>query len=127
VFCSNRGQRGGCGRTFALFLAEVLPRHSVTATLLWQVLVGWLAGAAVQTAVTSLHAQFSLESFYRLVRRVRARLDVLRVALSRERPAPASAHADALGQTVAHLAAVFPSPASPLAAWQHHFQRPLLG
>ena len=27
VWCSNRGQRGGCGRSFSLFLAGVLPRH----------------------------------------------------------------------------------------------------
>ena len=28
VWCSNRGQRGGCGRTVSLFLAVMLPRHS---------------------------------------------------------------------------------------------------
>lgn len=26
VWCCDRGQRGGCGRTFAIFLADVLPR-----------------------------------------------------------------------------------------------------
>jgi hypothetical protein len=28
AFCSDRGQRGGCGRTVSLFLAVMLPRHS---------------------------------------------------------------------------------------------------
>ncbi len=26
VWCSNRGRRGGCGRSFPIFLAGVLPR-----------------------------------------------------------------------------------------------------
>jgi hypothetical protein len=35
VDCSNRGLRGGCGRTFAFFLADILPRHTLTAALVW--------------------------------------------------------------------------------------------
>jgi len=38
VFCSDRGQRGGCGKTFPLFFAEVLPRHTFPASLLWALL-----------------------------------------------------------------------------------------
>ena len=38
VFCSNRGQRGGCGGTFSIVLTEVLPRHTLTASLVWR---GW--------------------------------------------------------------------------------------
>ena len=32
VWCSNRGQRRGCGRSFSIFLAGVLPRLSPEAT-----------------------------------------------------------------------------------------------
>ena len=28
VWCCSRGQRGGCGKTFSIFLADVLPRHT---------------------------------------------------------------------------------------------------
>jgi len=29
VWCCPRGKRGGCGRTFSIFLIDVLPRHTV--------------------------------------------------------------------------------------------------
>ena len=69
VFCSNRGRRGGCGRTFSLFLAEVLPRHTFPASLLWQLLVRLLAGASLQAAAESLRLPFALETVYRLRRK----------------------------------------------------------
>src|ERR1017187_10691505 len=50
AFCSNRGQRGGCGRTFMLCLAEILPRHTLTASLVWQWLVKFLAGLFLKAA-----------------------------------------------------------------------------
>ena len=48
VWCSNRGQRGGCGRSFSLFLAEVLPRHTVNAAWLWKLLQRLLSGGSVK-------------------------------------------------------------------------------
>lgn len=51
IFCSNRGQRGGCGRTFPVFLAEVLPRHSVTSAWLWQLLLRLWKGGSTKAAV----------------------------------------------------------------------------
>jgi hypothetical protein len=49
VFCSNRGQRGGCGRTFPLVLVDVLPRHTLTASLVWRWLVELMAGRITTT------------------------------------------------------------------------------
>jgi hypothetical protein len=60
VFCSNRGSRGGCGRTFSFFLAEILPRHTFTASWLWQWLIQWLAGASLKAAVEKLRLPFAL-------------------------------------------------------------------
>lgn len=127
MFCSNRSRRGGCGRTFALFFAVVLPRHSVTAALLARLLVGLLGGLAVKPAAEALRTPFALETFYRLVRRVRQRLEVVRTCLCGERSAPTSAHADPLLQTVEHLLAVFPTAAHAPAVFQERFQRPFLG
>ena len=68
VFCSNRGRRGGCGRTFSLMLAEVLPRHTFTASLLWKWLAELLAGLSLKAATERLRLPFALESMYRLRR-----------------------------------------------------------
>jgi hypothetical protein len=127
VFCCNRGRRGGCGKTFSIFLADVLPRHSVTAAILWGLLCLLLAGRSLKAAVDSLHTPFALETFYHLVDRLRGRLDVLRPLLfTRGQPPPCS-NADPLSQTAAHLQAVLQDSACPLRDFQCAFQRPLCG
>jgi len=127
VFCSNRGQRGGCGRTFSIFLAEVLPRHTVTASLVWPWLLELLAGLSLKAAAEKLRLPFALESVYRLRRKLRQRLDDWRVQLCREQPPPASTQADPLLHSLEHLRAVFAAQACPPAAFQLRFQRPFLG
>jgi len=127
VFCSNRGQRGGCGRTFSLMLADVLPRHTFTAARVWAWLVELLAGLSVKAATEKLRLSFALESAYRLRRQLRHQLAHWRAQLCRERPPPASAWADPLLQTVEHLQSVFAGKVCPPAAFQLHFQRPFLG
>jgi len=127
VFCSNRGRRGGCGRTFSLLLAEVLPRHTLTAPLVWQWLIKVLAGLSLKAAAEALRLPFALETVYRLQQRLRGHLHTLRSRLGREQKPPASPHADPLLQTVEHLQAVFAQSACPPAEFQRHFQRPFLG
>ena len=126
VFCSNRGVRGGCGRTFSLFLADVLPRHSVPTVLLTRLLVGLLGGASLKAAAESLRAPFAVETFYRLARRLRHRLDPVRVRLCGHAPPPACAHSDPLLQTIAHLLQTAGA-ADFVATFQYRFQHPFLG
>ena len=127
VFCSNRGQRGGCGRTFSIFLAEVLPRHTVRATLLWKLLSQLLAEAGIKAAVESLRLPFALETLYHLLHRLRRRLDALRCPLCRQHKAPDSSQSDPLRQSIEHLQAVFANQLCPVSAFQVFFQEPFLG
>jgi hypothetical protein len=127
VFCSDRGKRGGCGRTFSVMLADVLPRHTFTASRVWSWLVELLAGLSGKAAAEKLRLPFALESVYRLRRRLRQRLDGLRAKLCREQPPPTSGQADPLLHTVEHLRAVFSGPTCPPFAFQLHFQQPFLG
>ena len=127
VFCCDRGRRGGCGRTFPIFLADVLPRHSVTASILWALLCMLLAGCSLKAAAESFRAPFALETLYHIVARLRGRLDVVRSLLfTRGLPPPCSS-VDPLSQTLAHLRAVFPNSACPTADFQCAFQRPFYG
>jgi hypothetical protein len=127
VFCSNRGQRGGCGRTFAFFLAEVLPRHTLTASSVWPWLVKLLAGLSLKAAAEKLRLPFALETMYRLRRSLRHGLDLIRTRLCREQSPPATAHTDPLLQTVEHLQLAFPRSACQPSDFQLHFQHPFLG
>lgn len=127
VFCSNRGRRGGCGRTFSFYLSEVLPRHTVTAPLLWQLLVGLLAGGSLKAAAEKLRLPFALETAYRLRRSLRRKLDLIRARLCCLQTPPSSSQSDPLLQTVEHLQAVFPGVECAPSAFQFHFQHPFLG
>lgn len=127
VFCSQRGQRGGCGRTFSVFLAKVLPRHTVTASCLWPLLCRLLQGVSIKAAVQALALPFGLETLYHLLQRLRGRLPAVRSLLCRDRPAPDSSQSDPLLQTVEHLQSVFAKAACALSAFQRRFQQPLLG
>jgi hypothetical protein len=127
VFCSDRGQRGGCGKTFSIFLAEVLPRHSCTAALLGPLLVKLLAGSSIKSALESLRLPLALESIYHLLARLRQRLDVLRPCLCGRQEPPKSSQKDPLLQTVEHLQSVFMGSVCPVSEFQLVFQRPWLG
>ncbi len=111
----------------AIFLAGVLPRHSVTAAWLAGLLAGLLAGAALKAAAEALRTPLALETFYRLRRKLRQRLDFVRACLCQEQTAPGSAQHDPLLQTSEHLQTVFPASGCPIAAFQLRFQRPLFG
>jgi len=127
VFCSNRGQRGGCGKTFSLVLADILPRHTLTALRVWSWLVEVLAGLSFKAAAEKLRLPFALETIYRMRRGLQRGLDRVRTRLCREQSPPVSTHTDPLLQTVEHLRAVFPDCECPLAAFQLRFQHPFLG
>jgi len=127
VFCSNRGQRGGCGRTFSLLLADVLPRYTFSASRVWPWLVELLAGLSVKATAEKQRLPFALESVYRLRRKLRARLDALRSRLGREQPPPASQQVDPLLHAVEHLRSVFADEVCPPAAFQLRFQQSFVG
>jgi hypothetical protein len=127
VFCSNRGQRGGCGKTFSVFLADSLPRHTLTATLLWQWLIHKLAGLSTKAAAEKACLPFALETMYHLGRRLKLGLDRLRTLLCRKQAPTASAQADPVLQSIEHLQSAFSRHECPPAAFQLDFQLPFLG
>ena len=127
VFCSNRGRRVGCGRTFSVFLSDTLPRHTLTATLLWQWLIQRLAGLSAKAAAEKANLPFALETVYHLGRKLCRGLARLRTLLCREQAPPASAQDDPVLQSMEHLQKVFPGQECPPAAFQLGFQVPVLG
>jgi hypothetical protein len=127
VWCSNRGQRGGCGRSFSLFLADILPRHTVRASWLWHWLIQRLAGLSLQAAAQAAKAPFAVETFYRVDRKLRCGLERLRTSLCGRIQPPDSSQASPLLQTVEHFERAFPESLCPVADFQLLFQQPLLG
>ena len=128
VCCSNRGKRGGCGGSFSVCFGEFLPRHTVTATILWSLLLQWRVSVSIKAASEASQWPLALDTLYHLLQRLRPRLSILRSKLHRRAPPPAtSRHRKPLLQTVEHLQAVFPSPLHALIEFQCVFKSPLMG
>lgn len=127
AWCSNRGRRGGCGRTMAVLLVWVLPRHSVPAGLLNNLLEGLRTGASVQASWRRGRFPFPLETVYHLLQRLRRRLAAVRTALLSRCPPPHTTDRDPLRQTLEHLHCAFPSHPCAIEAFQYTFQLPWMG
>jgi hypothetical protein len=110
-----------------VFLSQGLPRHTINATLLWEVLSAWLAGASLKASHERARLGLALETVYHLVQRLRQRLDRVRARLCRRSKAPDSAQSDPVLQTVEHLQAVFAGALCPVSEFQFSFQQALLG
>jgi len=82
-FCSNRGRRPGCGRTFSVLLAQVMRHASVRTAKLWQFCRARLAGGGVPAAWEQTRCGFSLEAAYQWWRRWRRAEPALRTHLLR--------------------------------------------
>ena len=95
--------------------------------MVWRWLVKLLAGLSLKAAVETLRPPFALETFYRLRRNLRGKLDSIRARLCRQQMAPFSLQSDPLLQTVEHLQVVFPGTECAPLAFQFHFQQPFLG
>jgi len=108
-------------------LADVLPRHTLTASMVWRWLVEVLAGLSIKAAAEKLRLPFALETIYRLRRRMLRGLDPVEKKLPGEKPQRISKNPQILLQTLEHLKAVFPDSSCPPADFQLHFQHPFLG
>jgi hypothetical protein len=104
-FCSNRGLRQGCGRTFSVALMTVLGGFIVRTLTLFcfaQAVLGGLTRRAAWLREAS--GAFALTSGYRLWRRLQGAQSALRSHLSREAPAPLCAAREPLEQLLTHFA-----------------------
>lgn len=106
-------------------LCDVLPRHTIRASGLWEWVSGLLAGKSLQEAAQGL--PFALETFRALKVSMSWGMERVRTRLLGLGDPPASAQSEPLLQTFEHLRAVFGASVCPVADFQMHFQVPFLG
>jgi len=128
VFCSNRGQRPGCGRTFSVLLSTVLCGFVVRTVVLFSFAAAVLGGVTRRAAwLREARGALSLSSGYRLWRRLSEAQATLRGRLCREAPPPDSPAREPLAQLLVHLRLVVGQrEADPFAALQSKLQQGLL-
>ena len=132
VFCSNRNQRTGCGRTMQLYLdATVRYLHHGGATVVAFVL-SLIAGISIERAYTGITGAGTARNAYRWLARLSAQLPCYR-SLSHRPPlreagaAAAPGHALRQSTLVTTFEALLQRFGQPLCAtYQQQLQRPLL-
>ena len=121
LFCNNRTQRPGCGRTTSVWLADILSRLSLSALSLWQFLMH-AVGTSIAQAGHAAAAPRSLRTWQRLWQRFQLGQSHIRTALMQRCPPPElpaqTGRLAAAAQVLAHLRAAFPDTDSPIAAFQ---------
>jgi hypothetical protein len=119
IFCSNRHQRPGCGRTFTVWSADKIRRLSLTADALWRFLTCVVAHSLAAAIRAALDCRRSDRTWQRLWRRFRLGQSNLRTALSSLCPPPQlpASHRPA-DHVIAHLQAAFPDAPCPITAFQ---------
>lgn len=119
-FCSDRGRRPGCGKTFGVFLAQVIVQASVRTASWWRFIAARLSGASGLAAWETARSGFSLEAARAWWRRWRQHESAVRTALWRGRePPPGKGLREALAQAYGE--------ADPIAVFQAREQRAFPG
>lgn len=126
IYCSRRGRRCGCGRSFSALMAGFLSGFTICADSLWRFLSGISAGVEQVKALHGVLPGWAAASASRLWRRFSSCQPGIRQLLLRVVAAPPCATAEPVLQTIAHLRAAFPLAACPLSDFQMQFQTSLL-
>jgi hypothetical protein len=121
IFCSNRDQRHGCGRTFSVRLAHTIRRINLSARILWAFLQRVVVGT-IADAIRNTDCPRSDRTFQRIWRRFDLGQSAIRTALLSRGPPPTlppePVTRPAAAQVLAHLQAAFPHDDCPITAFQ---------
>ena len=126
IFCSNRYNKSGCGGTFCVLPASVLPKLVISAQSLWQFLDNVKNGLSLACAFRTAKCTMAQTSIYRLFKKFSLNQMRIRSFLSRIKDPPVAEHAQTpFVQTILHLNTVFDAAVCPITEFQYRFQTPL--
>jgi len=126
IRCSNRGQRPGCGHSFAIRKASVIPNRSLDSIALSKLLSAILScTGCVHQAWQQGARLFSLSTAYRTWRQIKLYQTQLRHRLCQATGPPKSCSPEPRLQLIEHLHKAFET-TNPIQAFQQHFQTSVL-
>jgi hypothetical protein len=121
IFCSNRKNRIGCGKTFSIILKSLLKHFFIRAATIWKFFSHIAKGLPKNKASQETGSIPYSSSGYRLFRRFKANQTYLKTKLFSVCEPPSSLKDDPTIQTILHLEKAFPS-GDPISDFQLYFQ-----
>ena len=125
IRCKKSPRRRGCGRAPSIRLGDVLPRRCFNAQQLWAFIRALQQARSIKSAWERAAMPLSLDSGYRLYRRLCRCQSVLRTHLCARAPPPKVKTGVPLFQVFAHLKEAF-GRGCPIRAYQEIYQRDFL-
>jgi hypothetical protein len=125
IYCSNRNNRRGCGRTCSLLLSTLLLGFSISTGILWAFMKQVSSENSRKSSWEELNTGLPVENAYRLWQRLVKEQSRLRTYLYRKTGPPVCASNNPMAQLIAHLDCAFPSSKCGLSAFQNYFQAPI--
>jgi hypothetical protein len=125
IFCSNRNNRQGCGRTFSVWIADKIRRLSLSAGGLWTFLQSVVAGG-IGAAIRCVNCHLSDRQMQRIWKRFVLSQSPIRTALwpwCKPAELPALSPQSPAAEVLAHLQAAFPHSDCPIADFQLAMRR----
>ena len=127
IYCSNRHNKKGCGRTFCVLPASVLPRFVISAQSLWRFLSNVKKGLSLAGSFRTAGCRMAQSSIYRLFKKFSLNQMRIRSFLYRIKDPPAVKYAHTpFVQTILHLKSTFNIADCPITEFQFYFQAPLI-
>jgi hypothetical protein len=125
IRCKKSPRRRGCGRTPSVRLGDSIPRRCFSAQQLWAFIRALLQERSIKRAWEHAGVPLSLDTGYRLYRRLSRCQSVLRTHLCARAPPPKANAGVPLFQVLTHLKEVF-GRECPVGAYQETLQRNFL-
>ena len=126
VFCSNRNNRTGCGKTFSIYYADYIKNISVASDILWKFLKYILHGLSIEIAYKELgdFVLLELRTFYRYWRAFKQKQFIIRSNIyTPSKSPPTNLYPSPYHETIAHLKRVCKKPDQcPVTEYQLIFQ-----
>jgi hypothetical protein len=124
IYCSNRNNRCGCGRTFSVLFSHFIRNLSVQSFNLWMFLQHILNGLTLINSMNLLDTTLSNQCWYDLYHRFKMKQSFIRTRLMSVKDPPLLPKVtNVIHQTIFHLKASFYFSSDPISSYQNHFQR----
>ncbi len=127
IFCSNRNNRTGCGKTFSVLKSTFIKNFVISANTLWCFLDMVSKDNNLSSAFKDSGSAMQATSFYRIFTKFRYNQVRIRTKLTSIKDPPLlESLKDAAIQTIVHLKSIFQHHPCPVSQFQNHFQTSFL-
>jgi hypothetical protein len=129
IFCSNRNNRKGCGRTITYLIIDFIKKTFISTTIAWKFLLLILSKKSIEKAYDSLDPEctLSLSTFLRFFKKFKLQTHRIRTNLANNYPIIKTTDICPYKETIRQLETIFNNTdTNPISIYQNIFQTSII-